>query len=227
MVPEVSLGMGAMIIHSMGGIQQMPDSRIQKLISNFKSRNIDVFFLESFSEVNHKLLQMIPGDCTVGIGHSITVQNTGIVQKLVERGNTVFDKTMSANREESKLIKKKALTADWYITGTNAISLEGHIVNVDHSGNRVAAMVFGPDYVVIVVGINKIVDSLSDAIQRAKNIASPMNAKRAGFNPPCVELNRCVDCKSKERVCNSLVIIEGQEVTGRMKVFIVNEGAGF
>jgi len=134
---------------------------------------------------------------------------------------------MAMNKEESKQIKKKALTADWYVTGTNAISLEGHIVNVDHSGNRVAAMVFGPDNVVIVIGVNKIVDSLSEAIQRVRNVASPLNAKRAGFNPPCVELNKCVDCKSRERVCNSLVIIEGQEVMGRMKVLIVNESAGF
>jgi hypothetical protein len=170
---------------------------------------------------------MIPDDCTVGVGHSITVQDSGIVRKLIEKGNTVFDKTMAMNKEESKQIKKKSLTADWYITGTNAISLQGHIVNIDHSGNRVAAMVFGPDNVVIVVGINKIVGSLSEAIHRTRNIASPMNAKRAGFNPPCVELNKCVDCKSKERVCNSLVIIEGQEVTGRMKVFIVNEISGF
>jgi hypothetical protein len=205
----------------------LTDNRIQRLIRNLELRNIDAFFIESFDEVNDKLLQMIPSDCTVGVGHSITVQNSGIVRKLIERGNIVFDKTMAMNKEESKQIKKKALTADWYITGTNAISLQGHIVNIDHSGNRVAAMVFGPDNVVIVTGINKIVDSLSEAIHRTRNVASPMNAKRAGFNPPCVELNKCVDCKSKERVCNSLVIIEGQEVTGRMKVFIVNEISGF
>jgi hypothetical protein len=205
----------------------LKDDRIQRLISNLELRNIDAFFIESFDEASNKILKMIPDDCTVGVGHSITVQDSGIVRKLIERGTTVFDKTMAMNKEESKQIKKKALTADWYITGTNAISLQGHIVNIDHSGNRVAAMVFGPDNVVIVVGINKIVDSLSEAIHRTRNVASPMNAKRAGFNPPCVELNKCVDCKSKERVCNSLVIIEGQEVTGRMKVFIVNEISGF
>jgi len=205
----------------------MSDSRINRLIRNLKQRNIDAFFLESFYEVNEKLLQMIPTDCTVGIGHSITVQNSGIIEKLEERGNVVFDKTKAINKEEGKHIKKKALIADWFITGTNAISLEGHIVNIDHSGNRVAAMVFGPDNVVIVVGINKITDSLSEAIFRARNVASPMNAKRAGFNPPCVELNKCVDCKSRDRVCNSVVIIEGQETKGRMKVFIVNESTGF
>jgi hypothetical protein len=203
------------------------DSRIQRLIDNLRLKNIDAFFLESFCEANEKLLQMIPTDCTVGIGHSITLQNSGIVEKLIERGNIVFDKTKAMSREESKQIKKKAMTADWYITGTNAISSEGHIVNIDHSGNRVAAMVFGPDNVVIVVGVNKIADTLSEAIHRARNVAAPLNAKRAGFNPPCVELNECVDCKSKERVCNSLVIIEGQEVPGRMKVLIVNENVGF
>lgn len=205
----------------------MSDSRIQKLIKNLKQRNIDAFYMESFREVNERLLQMIPGDCTIGIGHSITVQSSGVVEKLIERGNIVLDKTRAKDKEESNQIKKKALTADWYITGTNAVSVEGHIVNVDHSGNRVAAMVFGPDNVVVVVGVNKIADSLNDAIYRARNVASPLNAKRAGFNPPCVELNKCVDCKSKERVCNSLVIIEGQEAAGRMKVFIVNESAGF
>lgn len=205
----------------------MLDSRILRLINNLKSRSIDAFFLESFDEVNEKLLNMIPVECTVGIGHSITVQNSGIVGRLIERGNIVFDKTKAMDKEESKHIKKRALTADWYITGSNAISLEGHIVNIDHSGNRVAAMVFGPDNVAIVVGVNKIVDSLNEAIQRARDIASPLNAKRAGFNPPCVKLNKCVDCRSKERVCNSLVIIEGQEEIGRMKVFIVNENAGF
>lgn len=205
----------------------MLDSRIKSLISNLKSRNIDAFFLESFNEMNEKLLKIIPDNCTIGVGHSITVQSSGIIKRLIERGNIVFDKTTAIDKEESKKIKKMALTSDWYITGTNAISLEGHIVNIDHSGNRVAAMIYGPDNVVIIVGVNKIVDSLSDAISRVRNIASPLNAKRAGFTPPCVKLNKCVDCKSKERVCNSLVIIEGQEVIGRMKVFIVNESAGF
>lgn len=205
----------------------MPDKRIQKLMDNLKQRNIDAFYLESFDEVSGKLLQMIPEDCTIGVGHSITVHNSGIVNKLIERGNTIFDKTMAADKEESKQIKKKALTTDWYITGTNAISVKGHIVNVDHSGNRAAAMIFGPDKVVIVVGVNKIVDTLDEAIFRVKNIASPLNAKRAGFNPPCVELNRCVDCRSEERVCNYLVIIEGQDEKDRMTVIIVNESVGF
>jgi hypothetical protein len=88
-------------------------------------------------------------------------------------------------------------------------------------------MTYGPDKVIIVIGKNKIVDSLDEAIYRVKNIASPLNAKRAGYNPPCVELNKCVDCVSKERVCNYLSIIEGQCDCNRMQILIVNADCGF
>ncbi len=100
-------------------------------------------------------------------------------------------------------------------------------MNVDHSGNRVAAISFGPDHVMIVVGKNKIAATLEEAIQRVKNIACPLNAKRAGFHPPCVALNRCVDCVSEERVCNILSIVEGQTDSSRIKLLVVDEECGF
>lgn len=150
-----------------------------------------------------------------------------ISRLLMERGNIVYDKTLAESKEESKQIKKKSLLSDWYVTGTNAISKEGHLVNIDHSGNRVAAMIYGPDNVIVIVGENKICDTLNDALQRARSISAPMNAKRAGYNPPCLELKRCVDCRTDERVCFNLVIIEGQFIKDRMKLFIVNEELGF
>ncbi len=124
-------------------------------------------------------------------------------------------------------MKKKSLLADYYLTGTNAISIEGHIVNIDHSGNRVAAMIYGPEKVIVVVGTSKIVDSLDDAIMRARNIAAPANAKRAGLNPPCISVGECIDCRSSERACNNLVVIEGQNVKDRMKVFIIDDSLGY
>lgn len=134
---------------------------------------------------------------------------------------------MAKSEAESELIKKRSLLSDWYITGTNAISKEGHIVNIDHSGNRVAAMIYGPDNVIVVIGKNKICCTLDDAIHRVRNISAPLNAERAGYNPPCLKLNKCVDCKTDERVCYNLVILEGQFVKDRMKLFIVNEELGF
>lgn len=201
--------------------------KLNKLKENFKLRNIEVEYFETLEDVKSYILNIIPIECTIGIGHSATLQKINITNSLLERGNVVYDKEFAKNREECKALKKKALTTDWYITGSNAISLDGRIVNVDHSGNRVAAITFGPDKVIVVVGKNKVVDTVDEAIKRVKNVSCPLNAKRAGFNPPCVTLNKCVDCVSKERVCNSLSIIEGQSDSNRIKLFIVNEECGF
>lgn len=202
-------------------------NKIERLINNFKSRNIEVMCFHNLDDAKNEILNLISKEVSIGIGHSETIQKMDITKIFKERGNIVFDKEMAKDKEECKSLKKKALLADWYVTGSNAISVDGRIVNVDHSGNRVAAITFGPDNVIIVVGKNKIVDTWGEAIRRVKDIACPLNAKRAGFNPPCVKLNKCVDCNSTERVCNSLSIIEGQSVKGRIKIFIINEDLGF
>ncbi|MGF7059137.1 lactate utilization protein [Brassicibacter mesophilus] len=205
----------------------MDKSMRLEIIRNFKARNIDVSFFETLEDVKNKIIELIHLDCSVGIGNSKTLKEINVSKILKERGNIVFDKTLAASKEESKQMKKKSLLADWYITGTNAVSKEGHLVNIDHSGNRVAAMMYGPDNVIVVVGKNKICNTLDDAINRARNISAPLNAKRAGYNPPCLKLEKCVDCKTDERVCFNLAIIEGQFVKDRMKLFIVNNELGF
>jgi len=201
--------------------------KIEELKQNFRMRNIEVNYFETLENVKAYILNKIGIDCSVGIGHSVTLQKMGITNLLMERGNTVYDKELGKTKEESKLLKKMALNTDWYITGSNAVTIDGRIINVDHSGNRVAAISFGPEKVIVVVGENKIVETVEDGIKRVKNIACPLNAKRAGYNPPCVKLNKCVDCMSKDRVCNSLLITEGQSDNSRIKLCIVNEVCGF
>lgn len=201
--------------------------KIQKTIDNLKSRHINALFIEEKSQVLEKVLQLIPPAAAIGFGNSQTLKELKISEALSQRGNIVFDKTFGKSTEEKQLLKKKALLADWFITGSNALSQEGHIVNIDHSGNRVAAMLYGPEHVLVVVGENKIADSLEQAIQRARMIAAPLNAARAGFNPPCREIKHCVDCRSLQRVCNSLVTIEGQTDKNRMTVLIVGDKLGF
>lgn len=201
--------------------------KLNMLKKNFSDRNIQVQYFEKLEEVKKYILNTIPVEATIGIGHSNTLEKMNITKALLERGNTVYDKELAKSKEESIDLKKKAILTDFYITGSNAISMDGRIVNVDHSGNRVAAITFGPDKVIIVVGINKIVDTIEEAIRRVKNIVCPKNAKRAGFNPPCVLLNKCVDCNSKERVCNYLSIIEGQTQYNRITLIIVNGEYGY
>lgn len=201
--------------------------KIEKLINNLNRRNIQAFYFETLDEVKEKILETISEEATIGIGNSQTLKKMDISLALSQRGNVVYDKSIAKTKEASRLMKKQSLLTDWYITGTNAISMDGHIVNIDHSGNRVAAMIYGPDNVIIVIGINKIEDTYEDAMNRARNHAAPLNAKRAGYNPPCLKLKQCVDCNTDNRVCFNIVTIEGQNEPNRMKVFIVNEDVGF
>jgi len=202
-------------------------NEFEQINNNFSKRNIEAYYFKNLDEVKEKILSTIPKDNTVGFGNSGTLKQMDISNELFKRGNIVYNKTLAQSKKETVRLKKKALLSDWYLTGTNAISTEGHIVNIDHSGNRVAAMLYGPDNVIIVIGKNKVEESLEEAINRAKNTAAPLNAKRAGYNPPCVELNECIDCNSKERVCNSLVIIEGQAKKNRIKLYIIDQELGF
>lgn len=210
-----------------GGGGNILNNKIETLINNLKLRNIDAYYFEDIQQVSKELLEVIPQDCTIGIGNSQTLINMNISRMLADKGNIVYDKTLANTEAEITDLKKKSLLADWYLTGTNAISLEGHLVNIDHSGNRVAAMIYGPENVVVVIGTNKIVDTLEDAINRARNIAAPANAKRAGLNPPCRAAGKCMDCRSTERACNNLVVIEGQNNKDRMRVFIINDCLGY
>ena len=205
----------------------MNKNEIAKIINNFQKRNIQASYYKNLDEAKSRILELIPAGSSIGIGNSRTLKRMNISSELTKKGYKVLDKTLAKTKEESLELKRKSLLTDWYLTGTNAVSSEGHIVNIDHSGNRVAAMIYGPKKVIIIIGTNKITDTLREAVHRAKNIAAPLNAKRAGFNPPCVELNKCIDCSSEERVCNSLVTIEGQADKDRIKVFIVGEELGF
>lgn len=200
---------------------------IKELEHNFLRRNIAVLWFDAFADVKAYLLEKIPLDATIGIGHSKTLQNMDIAEAFRARGNTVYDKELGSTDQEVRLLKRNALLADCYLSGANAVSIDGRIVNIDHSGNRVAALAYGPDRVFIVVGKNKITKTYEEAIERAKNVASPQNAKRAGYHPPCVSSGYCTDCLSPERVCNILSTIQGQSIKGRMTLLIVNEDAGY
>jgi len=199
----------------------------KQLEANFEKRNINVLWFNSFDEVKAYLLEQIPHNAKVGIGNSKTLKRMEITKALCDRGNVVFDKTFGKTPDEVKALKISALLTDYYISGSNAISEDGKIVNIDHSGNRVAAIAYGPDKVYIVVGKNKIVSTCGDAVKRARNIAAPLNAKRAGYNPPCVALGHCIDCLYPERVCYNVSIIEGQHVKNRLTLLIANEDEGF
>lgn len=124
---------------------------IESIIQNLSKRNINAHYFESAADAKEAILSWIPKDATIGIGNSRTVKDLDLSATLSEKGHIVYDKTTVQTDMGKKLLKKKALMTDWYITGTNALSRSGHLVNIDHSGSRVAALLYGPDKVIVVV----------------------------------------------------------------------------
>jgi L-lactate utilization protein LutC len=207
---------------------------IQELIKKLGENNIPAFYVRNRGQAFEKVMSMIPEGSVVGLGDSLTLRQIGVVDALTKGNYTFLNPWGSGiSVEESIKLKKRALTSDVFVTGTNALTLDGKIVNVDGHGNRVAAMLFGPNKVVIVVGVNKIVENLEEALKRIRDKAAPANVKRhPEFDPmpPCGITGSCSDCSSLWRICNKTVVIERQYDNDKYKpiitVIIVGEELG-
>lgn len=200
---------------------------IDRLKESLSDRNISFNYYDNRDRLMEDLIELTNSFDTIGIGNSKTLKVLGVSELMKEMGKNVLDKTQASTKEESKRIKREALLSDCYISSCNAISLEGEIINIDHSGNRVAAITYGPERVIIVVGKNKLADNEKDGINRALTIATPLNARRANIKSPCSLGKGCVECSPETRVCNYISIMRGQTKKGRMYVMMVNEELGF
>ena len=199
------------------------------IIKHLEKRRLEGSYAATSAQARDEILVMIPPGATVYRCGSMTTTALGLWEKLAALpGVTVIDPYLpGVPSEESMEMRRKGLTADVMITSSNAITLDGKLVNLDGMGNRVAAMTFGPKKVILVVGMNKIVPDLESAMSRVKHYAAPVNAIRIGSQTPCVETGLCADCRSPGRICNIWSIIEGQMVKGRIHVKLVGEQLGY
>jgi len=175
------------------------------------------------------LVSMIPADALVGRAGSMTITDMGVVAPLREKGCTVIDPYEGdLSPEDQVKARHRVLSCDVFLASSNAITRDGTIVNIDGTGNRVAAMIFGPKRAILVVGRNKIVPDLTSAMERLETVACPLNARRLKRNTPCHTLGYCPDgCTSPDRMCNVTVIIEKQPTGSSITVIVVNEDLGF
>lgn len=204
------------------------DFDIARLIKCFQQNNIAGYFVNDKKELHNLLLDFIKDGTSVGCGDSVTLEQLDVFDFLRKRELIFLDKfDPSLSREDKQELYRKNFSVDTFITGANAITADGKIFNIDGNGSRVAPMLYGPKQVIIVVGTNKITLDVDSAIKRVRQIAAPLDAKRLGKNTPCTLLNRCTDCKHKERICNDFVLITGQFVKDRIKVIIVNQELGY
>ena len=166
---------------------------------------------------------------TVGFGGSMSIVSLGVEQLLREQGKEILNHASPAlSRDEKLEILRRQLTCDLFLSGSNALTLNGELVNIDGVGNRVAAMLFGPRKVIVVAGRNKLVDgTVQDAIIRVKSWASPPNAKRLNSNTPCATTGFCSNCNSPERICRATTIIDRRPCLTDLHVLVVNAELGF
>lgn len=206
--------------------------RIETCKTALQKNNFDVFLAEDATDANKLILNEIFPTISVrsvSWGDSMSLHATKVLEKIEENRNIEIIKTFEPGIPRDQIIerRRKALLVDVFFTGSNALTESGKLVNLDMVGNRVAGIIFGPKYVIITVGRNKIVAEVEEAMHRIKNFAAPLNAIRhPGFKTPCVKTSYCADCKSPDRICNVWTITEKSYPRGRIKVVIINQDLG-
>ncbi len=201
----------------------------QQIILNLEKRRMAGSYAPTGAEAVDEILKMIPKGATVYRCGSVSTTQIGLWTKVYALPEvTVIDPFQHGlTPEENLAIRRKGLHADIMIASSNAITLDGRLVNLDGMGNRVASMMFGPEKVILVVGMNKVAADLDSAIARVKHIAAPVNAVRVDAETPCVSNGLCSDCKAPQRICNMWSIIEGHRKRGRIHVILVGEDLGY
>lgn len=204
------------------------EKRIERTIEGLNKRNMEGYFVNDEVELIELLKNLIPHDSIVGVGDSMTLFETGVIDFLRNEKYIFLDKYKDGiTKEEKRKIYEKNFSADTFLCSTNAITESGELYNIDGNGSRVAPMLYGPKQVILVAGINKIVKDIDEAEKRVRNYSAPIDAKRLNKNTPCTTLGYCIDCKSPNRICNDFVVIRGQFVKGRIKVIFVAKQLGY
>ena len=200
--------------------------RGQILVNNLKNRHFDAWYCDTREAALEKALELIPEGATVGWGGVLSAQQIGLFDALREGNYYLYDRDRCETAEQREQMMKDALFSDVFLTGANGLSLEGQMVNIDGTGNRVAAIIYGPKKVIVIAGMNKVCDTLEQAIDRAREVAAPMNMMRFMKDTPCSATGKCGDCKKEGCICNQIVITRHCRPVGRIQFILVGENLG-
>lgn len=207
--------------------EQRNERMAQTIIKNLSRRHIEAFYCASAQEAVKKVSDLIEDGSSVTWGGTMTVRDLGIPDFLRKRGTLkVLDRDLVKTSEEKLDMYMKAFSADVYLSSANAISEDGVIVNIDGTGNRVAAITWGPKKVIFVIGINKVAQTVEAALARARSTASPINASRFDIKTPCQIDGVCHNCNSPQSICNYVHFLRNSP-NGRHTVVLVGENLGY
>ncbi len=197
------------------------------IIKAMQKRNFEGYYAPDAKAAKELALSFVSDNSLVSFGGSMTLTDSGILDGLRNMSIELLDRSIAETPEEVAKIYRGSFSADTYFTSTNAITLEGELVNIDGNGNRIAALIFGPKQVVVVAGMNKVTINVDEAINRVKNLASPPNTVRLSKNTPCAKTGKCHDCYSEDCICNNTVITRRTGTPGRIKIILVGEELGY
>ena len=198
-----------------------------QVVKALEKRHFEAYYVSTAAEAVEKVVELIPKEHTVSWGGTATVDALGIKRRLAQEGIALIDRDTAQTPQERQEMLKKALTCGTFLMSSNAISADGQLVNLDGNANRVAALCFGPESVLVIAGMNKVMGDLDSAIARARQVAAPANAQRFDIKTPCAVTGSCGDCTSPDCICCQMVITRACRPAGRIKVILVGEDLGF
>jgi L-lactate utilization protein LutB len=204
------------------------EETMKRTVEKLKAHDFEALYVRTKEEAAKEILKYVKPDMKVGTGGSMTIRALGILDSLKAKGHVVYDHwAPGLSKEQNLRIRKSQLTCDLFLSGVNAITMNGELINIDATGNRVASTIFGPGKVIVVAGYNKIVEDVQEGIKRAKNVATPPNARRLNVDVPCAKVGKCMDCNSPNRICRAVVIHERKPNLTDMLVILVGEEMGY
>ncbi|MDE7312664.1 MAG: lactate utilization protein [Eubacterium sp.] len=208
--------------------QTFYQTQADTIIKHLQKRRMEGYYCPTKEDAVKTAMSLTAAGTSVSFGGSMTLAETGILDALKNRDDIrLIDRSLAKTPQEVKQAYRDSFSADTYFMSTNAITLDGHLVNVDGNGNRVAALAYGPDQVIIVTGMNKVTSTVEDAIRRVSNLASPPNCVRLNKKTPCAATGRCAECLGDDCICSQTVITRRSGVIGRIKVLFVGEELGY
>lgn len=207
--------------------KQYYENLAESLIEKFSQRQIEAYYAATKEEALDMACRYLSPESSVSWGGSMTLNEIGLVDAINESDCIIYDRASAKTSEEKREIFSKIAGCDYYFMSSNAITLDGQLVNIDGTGNRVASLIHGPANVIVIAGMNKIVPDVKSAVDRVRNMAAPPNAVRLNYNTPCRELGRCANCLSPDCICDQIVITRRSFVPNRIKVILVGEELGY
>ena len=200
---------------------------VEGIIKKLSLRNMEGYFFEDSASCVKAITDMMEDGSTISWGGSESIKECGLMEAVKSGSYQLIDRFSAKTPEEGRELFAKTVLSDYYLMSSNAITYDGKLINIDGNGNRVAALIYGPDQVIVIAGMNKVVSTTEDAIRRVHNIASPPNCIRLQKQTPCAATGMCAQCLGDDCICSQTVITRRSGTIGRIKVLLVAQELGY